>query len=54
MTNLETFARVLDMFDGHDSEAVEAARARWRDLKDAGYELTYWQQTAQGGWEQKG
>ncbi|MCE2492506.1 MAG: DNA polymerase III subunit chi [Alphaproteobacteria bacterium] len=52
--NLETFARVLDMFDGHDSEAVEAARARWRDLKDAGHELTYWQQTAQGGWEQKG
>jgi len=52
--NLETFARVLDMFDGHDSETVEAARARWRDLKDAGHELTYWQQTAQGGWEQKG
>lgn len=52
--NLETFARVLDMFDGHDSEAVGAARARWRDLKDAGHELTYWQQTAQGGWEQKG
>ena len=28
-------------------------RARWRRLKDAGHELTYWQQTPQGGWEKK-
>lgn len=52
--NLGAFDRVLDMFDGHDAEAVEAARARWRDLKDAGHELTYWQQTERGGWERKG
>lgn len=52
--NLGAFDRVLDMFDGHDAEAVEAARARWRDLKDAGHELTYWQQTERGSWERKG
>ena len=51
---LESFARVLDMFDGHDSESVEGARRRWRDLKDQGHDLTYWQQTPQGNWEQKG
>ena len=51
---LGSFARVLDMFDRHDAEAVEAARARWRQLKDQGYELAYWQQTSPGGWEQKG
>tara|TARA_A100001037_G_scaffold306628_1_gene353437 strand:- start:335 stop:784 length:450 start_codon:yes stop_codon:yes gene_type:complete len=51
---LGSFARVLDLFDGHDAEAVEAARARWRQLKDQGYELAYWQQTSPGGWEQKG
>ena len=50
---LGTYERVLDMFDGHDAEAVEAARDRWRDLKDHGHTLTYWQQTPQGGWEQK-
>jgi DNA polymerase-3 subunit chi len=51
---LDSFDRALDMFDGHDNDAVEAARARWRTLKDRGHELTYWQQTPQGGWEQKG
>lgn len=52
--NLDGFDRVLDMFDGHDAGAVDAARARWRDLKEAGHELTYWQQTERGGWERKG
>ena len=51
--SLSSFARVLDMFDGHDVEAVEAARTRWRKLKEQGYELAYWQQTPQGGWKQK-
>ena len=47
------FARVLDMFDGNDAEAVEAARARWRALQAGGHALTYWQQTDSGGWEKK-
>ncbi len=50
---LATFDRVLDLFDGHDDAAVQAARQRWKKLKDAGHELTYWQQTERGGWEQK-
>ena len=51
---LDTFERCLDVFDGNDSEAVAAARARWTRLKEAGHDLTYWQQTAAGGWEKKG
>ncbi len=51
---LDGFARCLDLFDGNDEAAVQAARARWKRLKDAGHTLTYWQQTPQGGWEKQG
>ncbi len=47
------FARALDLFDGRDEAAVQAARERWRDYHDAGYPLTYWQQRESGGWEKK-
>jgi DNA polymerase III subunit chi len=47
------FDRVLDLFDGHDQDAVQAARGRWKVRKDAGHDLTYWQQTPTGGWEKK-
>jgi DNA polymerase III subunit chi len=50
--DLATFARCLDLFDGNDEAAVEAARERWRRAKSAGHTLTYWQQTA-AGWEKK-
>ena len=50
---LDRFERCLDLFDGNDRAATEAARARWRRLKDAGHGLTYWQQTPRGGWEEK-
>ncbi len=51
---LDGFARCLDLFDGNDADAVEAARERWKRLKDAGHALTYWQQTPAGGWEKQG
>lgn len=47
------YDRCLEMFDGTDEEAVAAARTRWKSYKDAGYDLTYWQQTEQGGWTKK-
>jgi DNA polymerase-3 subunit chi len=46
------YRRVLDVFDGGDEAAVEAARGRWRDAKAVGHALTYWQQTA-SGWEKR-
>jgi DNA polymerase-3 subunit chi len=50
-SRLEAFERVLDVFDGTE-ESVAAARQRWRQAKEAGHALTYWQQTEKG-WEQK-
>lgn len=47
------FARCLDLFDGNDPEALEAARARWRACRGAGHETHYWQQTDRGGWQEK-
>ena len=49
----EGFTLVCDLFDGNDEEAVAAARGRWRRCKALGHDMTYWQQTATGGWERK-
>lgn len=53
VAGLADYERVLDLFDGNDETAVEAARNRWASYKDAGHSVTYWQQKPEGGWEQK-
>lgn len=47
-----SYARCLDLFDGNDPAAVEAARGRWRMWKEQGFELVYFQQT-DSGWVEK-
>jgi len=47
------FERVFDLFDGSDEAAVAAARVRWSRLKEAGHQLAYWRQEAQG-WHKAG
>lgn len=47
------YDRVLELFDGRDQGAVSAARERWKKYKELGHDLTYWQQTEQGGWAKK-
>lgn len=47
------WALVLEFFDGNDEAAVAAARERWRTYKQAGHDLTYWQQDDKGKWEKK-
>tara|TARA_Y100001970_G_scaffold267306_1_gene357118 strand:+ start:310 stop:768 length:459 start_codon:yes stop_codon:yes gene_type:complete len=47
------FDLVCELFDGRDEAAVIKARERWLAYKDAGHDLTYWQQTERGGWDQK-
>ncbi len=53
VAGLADYERVLDLFDGNDETAVEAARNRWASYKEAGHSVTYWQQKREGGWEQK-
>lgn len=45
--------RTLDLFDGRDDAAVQAARERWKARREAGHELHYWQQTDDGRWVEK-
>lgn len=48
----EDYERLVFMFDGHDPEAVEEARAAWKTLK-VDNECTYWQQEPSGKWAKK-
>jgi DNA polymerase-3 subunit chi len=47
------YERVVFIFDGNSTEALDTARGQWRNLKDAGHEVTYWQQSERGKWEKK-
>lgn len=51
--DIETYQRIVLLFDGEDEEAVIAARAYWSDVKAKGLEATYWQADAQGRWAKK-
>ncbi len=48
-----TYEKCLDLFDGNDPQAEAAARERWKVYRDAGHKVAYYQQGAEGGWEQK-
>ena len=47
------FRLACELFDGHDEDAVAAARQRWQVYKQAGHALTYFQQNDAGKWEEK-
>ena len=51
--DLSPYDRAIYLFDGRDEDAVAKARAQWSNAKEAGHEVTYWQQSEQGKWEQK-
>ncbi len=50
---LGDYALCAVLFDGKDPDAVAASRDQWRTFKDAGHEVTYWQQDDTGKWEKK-
>jgi DNA polymerase-3 subunit chi len=50
---LSAYARAVFMFDGHDAEQLDGARRHWKDMRAAGHEVTYWQQTPDKRWERK-
>lgn len=49
----EAYERLVYMFDGHNPDAVQTARAAWKALRDTN-EITYWQQEPGGKWTKKG
>lgn len=50
--HLETFERVVLIFDGNDGEALADARTAWKHMKGIGFDVTYWQQDG-GRWVRK-
>ena len=46
------FERACLLFDGNDERAVEAARADWRAVREAGLPARYWAQE-RGRWVEK-
>jgi DNA polymerase-3 subunit chi len=51
--DLDGYQRAVFLFDGHDESQLEAARANWKAMKQAGHTVTYWQQTSDRRWERK-
>jgi DNA polymerase III subunit chi len=51
--NIAAYERVVLLFDGDDPDAVDAARARWSEAKQNGFEATYWQPDDNGRWQRK-
>ena len=49
----EGYSRLVYLFDGRDPQALDQARAAWRQAKAAGCEVTYWQQGDGGRWEKR-
>jgi len=50
---LSGYDRAVFLFDGRDEAAVAQARMQWSAVKEAGHEVTYWQQNEAGRWEKK-
>lgn len=50
---LTQYERVFNIFDGNSAEAVQQARRLWKDYKNSGCEVYYWQQDNAGKWIQK-
>ncbi len=50
----KALSRIVVMFDGRDTTAVDSARTAWRAAKEASHEVTYWKESATGKWEKQG
>lgn len=51
--DLSVFERTCLMFNGRDEAALESARKRWKDAKEAGMVASYWRENAAGKWEKQ-
>jgi DNA polymerase-3 subunit chi len=53
LADVSAYVRVAYVFDGRDAIAVANARAAWQEAKERGDSVSYWQQDADGRWQQK-
>jgi DNA polymerase-3 subunit chi len=51
--DISGFERACVMFDGRDEAALEKARSRWKEAKEAGIVASYWRESAAGKWEKQ-
>jgi len=51
--DLSGYRRAVFIFDGNDAEALAKARQDWKRAKEAGHDVTYWQQSDAGAWERR-
>ncbi|MBM3468033.1 MAG: DNA polymerase III subunit chi [Alphaproteobacteria bacterium] len=49
--NLSDYSRCVDIFDGNNSSALEAAHVRQNKYLQNGHPIVYWKQTMSGTWE---
>jgi DNA polymerase-3 subunit chi len=45
--------RAVLVFDGNDALELQAAREQWKQLRDAGFEVVYFQEDDGGKWAEK-
>ena len=50
---LSGFELACLVFDGRDQAALESARERWKEAKEAGIIASYWRESASGKWEKQ-
>ena len=53
LADASPYLRVAYVFDGRDQTAVAQARVAWQAAKAQGGAVSYWQQDAEGRWQQK-
>ena len=52
-SDISTFERCFELFDGNDAALLAIARDRWKSYKDEGHSLKYLQQSKHGVWQEK-
>lgn len=50
---LDGYERVALLLDGRDEAAVTSARDVWRQVREAGHTVAYWQQGDDGRWQKR-
>ncbi len=53
INTLQSYDRVLNIFDGRSNQAIDEARQYWKEIKETDCEIHYWQQNQNGIFEQK-